>query len=156
MRKEYLKWASAADEFWDFRLQSVSPVFSVAYLCDRIINELCLYLCTSSNRGRWAAVIALSCGSPSCQMRFEPRPRRALVITNVGEVGEVGGIHSGVNFGLKRWVKTVSGSSAQTWRKRRSWSQECVRFLSVVVERHTVGSSSYYHFCSCQNQHSVQ
>lgn len=28
---------------------------SGAYLCDRTINELCLYLCTSSNGGRWAA-----------------------------------------------------------------------------------------------------
>lgn len=52
-------------------------IFSVAYLCDRIINELCLYLCTSSSRRRWAAFITELQG-PSCQMKFEAQPRRDI------------------------------------------------------------------------------
>lgn len=94
--------------FWRFRAQKIAHTFaadevpglefvkcvtgsSAAYLCDRITNESCLYLCTSSNRRRWAAFIT-ELWEACCHMKFEPRPRRALGITK-------GKIHSRANLG---------------------------------------------------------
>lgn len=79
--------------WWSPGLEFVKCVTgsSAAYLCDRITNESCLYLCTSSNRRRWAAFIT-ELWEACCHMKFEPRPRRALGITK-------GKIHSRANLG---------------------------------------------------------
>ena len=74
-------------------LLSVS-VSSAAYLCDRIINELCLYLCSSSNRPRWASFITPSRQEPSCQMKCEPQPETSTCYNKRG------GIHGAlIRFG---------------------------------------------------------
>lgn len=122
--------------------------FSVTYLCDRIINESCRYLCTSSNRRRWAAFIT-KLREACCHMKFEPRPRRALGITK-------GKIHSRANLcwndGSRQCQSPLllhggcedDGTRSLCAKKKKRKKKDL--FHSMVTEHHTVVCSRYYHW----------
>lgn len=120
---------------WAIKYVTVS---SIAYLCDRIINELCLYLCTSSNRGRWAAVIILSCGSVPVRWNLSAGQDEHLLY-------EKGEIHQVLIWYEMMGQDSVSLISSCVEHMEIMESGVKASAQSVVTEHHTVELSSYYH-----------
>lgn len=104
---------------WSALVCKVCHHSSVAYLCDSVINEPCLYLCSSSNRRRWCASTILGALNGHRDKHFVSQPGKFIECS----------------FDLRWWVKdsvtimdidhndrSVSG---HTFPQRGQWAPHC-------------------------------
>lgn len=109
-------------------------LLSVALLCDRTINELCLYLCTSSNRRRWAAFVGDVLSNKiqtSAKMSTSHNKRRFHQVLIWFEM--TGQDSISLLFSHMEKMRIIEPEGQRLKR----------HFSSVVTERHPVAVSSY-------------